>query len=244
MQDDRRFVSLFSGPGGLDLGLECAGWEPIAQVEMDPDAVLTLELAARRRDKSGEAPETLIFGQPIEEISARTLRRNLGLRKGELPLLAGGPPCQPFTTHGLRLSINDERAAGVWPSYFDFVDEFRPQVLLIENVDGMLSAALSHRPIALRSKGHPNLEPDERKGSFLLWVVQMLTARGYSVTWGLVEAADYGVAQFRQRAILIATRGNAAMFSAAGRVRSPKPASLSTRWPMRSRALPGAASSH
>jgi len=210
---DRRFLSLFTGAGGLDLGLEEAGWEPIAAVEMDMDAIGTLELAARRREKVGGVAEPLLIGEKIEDVAPADLRKRLGLRKGQLPLMAGGPPCQPFTTHGLRKSISDARASGVWPSYLDYVDEFRPKILVIENVDGLLSAALKHRPLALRGKGAKMMEvPQERKGSFLLWLLKELAQRGYTVSWGLVEAADYGVPQFRQRSILIGVRGTTPCF--------------------------------
>ena len=202
----RRFLSLFTGAGGLDLGLEEAGWEPLAAIEMDPDSIHTLELAARRREKMGSAAEPLLLCQKIENVPAAGLRKRLGLKKGELPLLAGGPPCQPFTTHGLRQSISDLRASGVWPSYLEYVDEFRPKALVIENVDGLLSAALVHRPLALRGKAKIMEDPHERKGAFLLWLVKELTARGYTLTWGLAEAADYGVPQLRQRSIIIGVR--------------------------------------
>lgn len=202
---DLRFLSLFSGAGGLDLGLEWAGWKPLAQVEMDTDAVGTLGIAARRR-QNGASPECMIIADPIEAVSPSALRKTLGLQRRELPLLAGGPPCQPFTTHGLRRSISDARASGVWPAYLDYVDEFQPKALVIENVDGMLSAALQHRPLILRDPGKMAIDPRERKGSFLLWMVSELTFRGYTIAWGLVEAADYGVPQMRQRSIIIATR--------------------------------------
>jgi DNA (cytosine-5)-methyltransferase 1 len=204
---DRRFLSLFTGAGGLDLGLEEAGWSPLAAVEMDADSIGTLELAARRREKVGGVAEPLLLCEKIEDVPADALRKRLGLKKGELPLLAGGPPCQPFTTHGLRQSITDARASGVWPAYLEYVDEFRPKALLIENVDGLLSAALKHRPLKERGKVAKLLEDrHERKGAFLLWLVQELTARGYTLSWGLVEAADYGVPQLRQRSIIIGVR--------------------------------------
>ncbi|WP_185931314.1 DNA cytosine methyltransferase [Streptomyces sp. WAC08401] len=202
------FVSLFTGAGGLDLGLEAAGWRPLAQIECDTDAVGTLRLAAERRAAAdGEAQPTLIIPKRIEEQSPRELRKQLGLKKGELPLIAGGPPCQPFTTHGLRQALTDRRAVEVWPTYLQYVDEFSPKALLIENVDGLLSAALQHRPLKLRNADAGELSFDERKGSFLHWLLNELADRGYTTTWGLAEAADYGVPQMRQRSIIIGVKG-------------------------------------
>ena len=94
-----------------------------------------------------------------------------------------------------------------FPAYFEFVETFRPKTLLIENVDGMLSAAIRHRKLVARGKDSPPLEPDEQKGSFLKWFLDRLARLGYSVAWGVLEAADHGVPQMRQRAILIGTLG-------------------------------------
>ena len=95
--DNNLSLSLCSGAGGLDLGLEEAGWDTAAQIEMDADCVATL---SARAAKKSFAPEAI--HARLEEVDPASLRRRLGLRKGQLGLLAGGPPCQPFTTHGLR----------------------------------------------------------------------------------------------------------------------------------------------
>jgi DNA (cytosine-5)-methyltransferase 1 len=195
-------ISLFSGAGGLDLGLEAAGWKVLAQVEMDTDSVGTLNFHAKSRGL-----ETEIIPSRIEATDPHFLRKRLRLRKGELALLAGGPPCQPFTTTGLRQATNDRRAFSLFPAYFRYVAEYEPKTILIENVDGMLSAALRHRPLIARGKYHPTLEQDEQKGSFLRWFLEELVKHGYAVSWGVLEAADYGVPQMRQRAILVGVRG-------------------------------------
>src|SRR4051794_40619741 len=116
MSAARSVLSLFSGAGGLDLGLEMAGWTVLAQVEMDPDCVRTLEMQAARREQV-----SLVLGARIEDIDPAELRRRLGLRRGELGLIAGGPPCQPFTTSGLRQGLSDRRANTLFPSYLDIV---------------------------------------------------------------------------------------------------------------------------
>lgn len=200
-------VGLFSGAGGLDLGLEQAGWTVAAQMDFDRDCALTLELAAQQ-----QRTPPLVLHAAIEDVSPANLRERLGLARGELPLLAGGPPCQPFTTSGLRRGINDARANSLFPAYLEYLDEFNPTALLIENVDGLLSAAQRHRPLAQRGKEHPPLAPEEQKGSFLRWFLDELTARGYSVSWGVAEAADYGVAQMRQRALIIGVKGDEPCF--------------------------------
>lgn len=145
----------------------------------------------------------------IEDVDPGELRCALGLRRGELTLLAGGPPCQPFTTSGLRQALSDRRANTLFPAYLGLVEEFSPRALLIENVDGMLSAALRHRPLHERGRDWAGAAPfEERKGSFLWWFLDELVARGYAVAWGVVETADYGVPQHRQRAIVTAVKGD------------------------------------
>lgn len=202
-----RAISLFAGAGGLDLGLHKSGWEILAQVEVDDDCIGTLR---KHAEHLGTRPS--LYASRVEEVDPSILRRSLRLRRGELDLLAGGPPCQPFTTTGLRQAITDRRAATVFPTYLSFVSEFLPRALVIENVDGMLSAALRHRPLALRGTDSQPMAPDERKGSFLKWLLGQLTNLDYSVTWGVVEAADYGVAQRRQRAVLIGVRDSTPCF--------------------------------
>lgn len=197
-----RVVSLFSGAGGLDLGLEKSGWRVLAQLECHLDAAATLV----RQAKDAEHPAEVI-ARRIEDVDPRDLRDHLELAEGELELLAGGPPCQPFTTSGLRKALSDARASSLFPRYLEYVDAFSPRSILIENVDGLLSNALQHRPLSERGKAHAALAADERKGSFLHWLLCELTDRGYTTTWGVAEAADYGVPQYRQRAILMGVKG-------------------------------------
>lgn len=200
----RTAISLFSGAGGLDLGLEAAGFNILAQVEMDPDCVDTLKLQAKNR-----VQKTHVIGSKLEDLTPGQVLDDLGLRKGDLTLLAGGPPCQPFTTSGRRQGLQDARATTLFPAYLRWVDELDPQALLIENVDGLLSAALLHRPLVERGPRWPSdTDPGERKGSFLKWLLDELKIRKYAITWGIAEAADYGVPQLRQRAVVIAVKGS------------------------------------
>ena len=211
MKPQRTFLSLCSGAGGLDTGLEQAGWRALAQVEIDYDCCATLRAVAARKPID-RRPQ--VINDALENIDPRELRLSLGLRRGQLDLIAGGPPCQPFTTHGLRQTLNDNRAASVFPSYLGFIREFEPKTIVIENVDGFLSAAMEHVSLVDREARH--LRRSEMKGSFLEWVLRELDDLGYAVSWGVAEAADYGVPQFRQRAILIGSRAQHPCFIPAG----------------------------
>lgn len=199
---DLPIVSLFTGAGGLDLGLERAGrgrFDPRAWVEIEPDAQRTL-LA------NGVAREDGLYSD-ISRVNPRSLMSQAGLRESETFLLAGGPPCQAFSSAGLRRGVNDVNGAVVH-NYFDMVDKLRPRFFVFENVRGLLSAALVHRPLVNRD--HPREvpeDPDEALGSVMAkLILPAFKKLGYEVVFGILNAADYGTAQIRHRVILLGSR--------------------------------------
>ena len=199
---DLSHVSLFSGAGGLDLGIERAGFTTLAAVERDRYARKTLE-ANREHFRF---PDFTLF-EDVNDLTGEDLLSAAGARRGGLDLLSGGPPCQPFSTAGHRQSIIDPRGS-LFGRYLQIVGELQPRFFILENVRGILSAALRHRPLTRRGNGHPPLAPDEQLGS-LLYETILPTIReglGYQVAYGLVNAADYGVPQVRQRVIFIGSR--------------------------------------
>lgn len=197
-------ISLFTGAGGLDLGLKQAGKGKLefrAWVESDPDCqqtLLTNRMVSRKRGT--------LFGD-IETVQPAELMKAARLAAEETFLLAGGPPCQAFSTAGLRASINAP-AGRVVHAYFNMVRHLRPRFFLFENVRGLLSAALEHRPLTERS--HPQEVPDrpeQRLGSVLSMVVLPTFSRlGYEVVYGLLCSADYGTAQIRHRVFILGSR--------------------------------------
>ena len=137
-------ISLFTGAGGLDLGLEDAGFTTMAAVEKDKWARATLD-ANRQLFRNPEFTirEDITDYTPAEIVDAAKLE------VGEAFLVAGGPPCQSFSTAGRRGSLGDPRG-GLFKNYADVVEAAQPRFFVFENVRGLLSAAIQHRPLDLR----------------------------------------------------------------------------------------------
>lgn len=199
-------VSLFTGAGGLDLGIAAAGdgeFNFRAWVENDPDCRRTL---AANNPALGSSDA---FFSDIEAVRPQDLMKAAKLACEETFLLIGGPPCQAFSTAGQRGSVNDARGKVVH-RYFDVVNQLRPRFFVMENVRGLLSAALVHRPLAARL--HPQEVPeneDTQLGSVMQrLILPKFAALGYEVVYGIVCAADYGTAQLRHRLIILGSREN------------------------------------
>ncbi|MFC3859870.1 DNA cytosine methyltransferase [Deinococcus antarcticus] len=190
-------LSLFSGAGGLDLGLEQAGFQTVAAVEIDPWARESLARNARRRGHD------LFIGSDITAISAQEFLLQTGFKRGEVTLVSGGPPCQPFSTAGRRDALNDPRGS-LFRDFLRVVEGVQPRFFVMENVRGLLSATLRHRPIAERG-GRPNT-PEEERGSAFTVILSEFERIGYTFTYGLLNAADYGTPQTRERVVILGSR--------------------------------------
>ncbi len=211
--ESRRFttISLFSGGMGLDVGLaKIEGFRLLACVEKITGFCETIRL----NKEKGRLPSDLIIREEdIKSVDAAKLRKQLGLQKGELDLLVGGPPCQSFSTAGKRASVQDVRGTLLW-DYLRFVEEFQPKFFLMENVRGLLSAALKHRPIKERpTKARPKgedvaLEAEEEAGSVVRLFCQDLEKirGGYHMDCYEVNSVNYGAPQIRERALFIGNR--------------------------------------
>jgi DNA (cytosine-5)-methyltransferase 1 len=200
-------VALFAGAFGLDLGLEQAGFHTVSVVEIEPDAVKTIVLNRPHLVESA-VPRDIrqISAQSLLEEGGRVLELGRPLLPGEVYLVTGGPPCQPFSTAGKRGSVMDPRGS-LFMDFIRIVKEIQPRFFLMENVKGLLSAPIRHRPHNQRGAGFPPLEPDEIEGAALAVVLSEMKAIDYEVSPPLlVEAADYGVPQTRSRVIFIGSR--------------------------------------
>lgn len=186
-------VSLFSGAGGLDLGLEQAGFRVVAANDFDRDCVETLRRNQRARIPIGPGNKAAcldgarIVPGPVESIGAEALRPE-GAASGWRPdLLAGGPPCQPFSSAGSQRGMADPRGT-LFAHFVRLAEELRPRVILFENVRGLVTAR--------GPRGLP--------GEALNMVREAFEAIGYATNFALLNAADFGAPQRRVRLFMLA----------------------------------------
>lgn len=188
-------ISFFSGAMGLDQGLEKAGIGLLLACEMDK---------ACRRTITANRPEIGLLGD-VWKYSASEILSAAGLNDGdEVDVMVGGPPCQAFSTAGARRGFNDERG-NAFLRYVDLILEIRPKYAVIENVRGLLSAPMQHKPHAERDDGWaPTFE--EKPGGALMHILNQLRAGGYGISFNLYNSANFGVPQSRERVILLCSR--------------------------------------
>jgi DNA (cytosine-5)-methyltransferase 1 len=198
MKVDKPIISLFSGAMGLDLGLEAAGFRTAVAIEKSKMAVETIRL---NRDE-----DFPIFDEAIEGVDVDEVLDFAGLKPGEAFILTGGPCCQSFSTVGKRRSLSDAKRGTLFREFKRFVVEARPRFFIMENVKGMLSAAVKHRPLDERGPGFAALSPEEELGSAFRIIRNELADLNYYVGFGLVNCADYGVPQKRLRVVFIGSR--------------------------------------
>ena len=189
-------LSFFSGCLGLDLGLEGAGIHQLIACDFDKNCRNSIAL---------NRPKVPVIDD-LNKFEADDIRKIAGLTAGERPtLMVGGPPCQAFSTAGKRQAFTDPRG-NVFLKYIKLIEELQPEYAVIENVRGLLSAALKHRPHEERGNLFPPFTDDELPGGALFYVLNWLNKIGYATSFNLYNAANFGVPQVRERVILVASR--------------------------------------
>lgn len=206
-----RSLELFAGGGGMALGLHAAGFNHSALVEFDSKACDTLRHNARRwaihgSDNQAWENNAVIF-QDVRHIDLDAIENY-----DSLDLLAGGPPCQPFSLGGIHAGMNDSR--NMFPAALDLVRRCKPKLVLFENVAGLLRKSFApyfdYVEMQLRD---PACIPRDNE----IWAEHAERLRDrisrdckpdYYVTRQLVNAADFGVPQIRKRVVLMAVRSD------------------------------------
>ena len=203
-------ISLFTGAMGLDIGLEKTGRiQTLACVEKER---VCCETIAKNRDAGRTADRALrIYTEDISTLDPDVVLRDLRVRPGDIDILVGGPPCQSFSTAGRRGTVNDPRGSLIW-QMVRWVEALKPKVFLMENVRGLVSAAVEHRPIKDRPEnGGPPFRLNERPGSVLRLFARDVSRLEpeYRVDAFEVNAVNYGAPQLRERLLVIGNRLNA-----------------------------------
>lgn len=180
------FVSLFSGAGGLDIGLEQAGLTCWYASDIDKAAFATL---AANKGRSGHLAQAIIKHGDVSQVTGRDILSTIGKARGGVPLLVGGPPCQSWSSAGHQKGWEDPRGR-LFDDFVRLAGEMDVRWLMFENVRGLLTA-----------RG-PNGIP----GSALDLIRQKLLAAGFQTQVKLINAADYGVPQRRVRLVVFGFR--------------------------------------
>lgn len=220
---------------GLDLGLEQAGFEVCVAVECDKDAANTIR---------ANRPNLPVINKKIEDISTEEILKLAGLKQGEVCLVVGGPSCQAFSTAGSRHSFSDANERGtLFRHFLRVVREVEPKFFVMENVKGILSAAIKHRPLKERGPNFPPLSWEEQLGSAFTVIAQELSILGGRVTFDLLNSADYGVPQKRERVIFIGSLGGTKV-SMPVPTHSKHPSDITAPWLNLRSALSGISAPH
>jgi DNA (cytosine-5)-methyltransferase 1 len=180
-----KVISLYSGAGGLDYGFEAAGFQTVFANDFDHDSCETLRL-----NREWPVVEDSIF-----DVSSEKILEVAGVGAGEVDVVIGGPPCQPFSKSGYwargeSSRLDDPRAATL-DAYLRVVEDVQPRVFLLENVHGI---AYSDKNEGLQLLLRRIREINRRTGS------------RYQPRYAVLNAAWYGVPQLRERFFLIAAR--------------------------------------
>lgn len=168
-------VDLFCGAGGITEGFRQAGYRCLYGNDCMPEGVQTFA-----HNHTGAIADCA----PIESVDPSKIRRRLGLERGALDVLVGGPPCQGFSINAPERFLNDPRNK-LFKHYERFLEEFMPKTFLFENVPGLLSLG---------------------DGKVFRQIIKIFAGLGYHVTAKILFAAHYGVPQERWRLILLGSR--------------------------------------
>ncbi|NML60660.1 DNA cytosine methyltransferase [Massilia sp. RP-1-19] len=187
MSNKLEFISLFSGAGGLDIGFELAGWNCLYASDIDKNSIETLR--QNRGTVYGQKvmlEETIIEQSDVREVNGRDILEKIQRKKGQVPLLVGGPPCQSWSSAGHQLGFDDPRGQ-LFKDYVRIAAETGVRWIIFENVRGLLTARGA----------------DGKPGSALEHIRTILLDAGFQTEVELLNAADFGVPQRRVRLVLI-----------------------------------------
>jgi len=180
-------LSFFTGAGGLDIGMAKAGIHPLLVSDIDKHA---------RKSIARNYPDAALIGDVTKYDAQKIYEYAKIPQDRQVDYMFGGPPCQAFSTAGRRRGYGDIRG-DVFIKYLELIGEIKPKYAIIENVRGLLSI-----PAIFDSSDEKGV-----KGGVLLYAIQRLRSFGYTVSFDLYNAANFGAAETRERVIIIAKLG-------------------------------------
>ncbi|CAG1022176.1 DNA (cytosine-5)-methyltransferase 1 [Patescibacteria group bacterium] len=180
-----KVISLFSGAGGMDIGFEEAGFEIVVAVEQDSACCDTLRV---------NRPNLKVIEQDISTVKTSYILQEANLKPLEAALVIGGPPCQSFSLAGKRMGLNDKRGM-LLLEFVRVVREALPIAFVMENVQGMMNWENGK---AIQAVLNEFKEP----------ITYLENQYQYEIGYQVLNAADYGVAQFRERLFIVGNRLN------------------------------------
>ena len=178
-----KIIDLFSGAGGLTTGFHLAGFESLCAIDLNSKALATYKY---------NYPAAKTINADICKVDPFALRSSLGIRKEELTALIGGPPCQGFSRNiPAEYRYLDDSRNHLYRLFLEFVKEFRPLYVVLENVPEILKAY---------------------NGVIRNEITQQLELQGYKVNSGSLNSANYGIPQTRSRAFFLASLDKSLQF--------------------------------
>lgn len=177
-------ISLFSGAGGMDIGVQQAGFNVLACIEIDKYCCATL-----RENILRDGRKTIVYEGDIREYDPELILSDLNYKSGEIDLLFGGSPCQAFSQIGKQQSLLDERGLLLF-EIIRYAKVIQPRAIMIEQVKGLLTAK----------------DLSGKRGGVFEQFIEELEKLDYVPKWRIMSSADYGVAQIRERVFIVATK--------------------------------------
>ena len=203
---NRDVISFFSGAMGLDIGLELAGLNTVIGQDVDASCVETMKLNGHN-----------VFAGDIREITPEQILELVKLKRGEPFLICGGPPCQPFSTVGKRLGINDPRGS-LFMDFIRMIDYIRPRFFIMENVKGLVSLTVngakkknSRLQLSLSDWQSDDSQKDREEAVINIILMEFIKL-GYKTVYGILDSVNYGAPQFRERFVLLGSRDSENIF--------------------------------
>ena len=172
-----KVIDLFAGVGGLSYGFSHDNaFKIIAANELLPNMAKAYEL---------NHPSVKMYCKDICSFGIKDLQKDLGVKKGDIDIIIGGPPCQAYSTIGKRKS-NDPRGS-LYNEYFRVLQEIQPKLFVFENVKGLISM---------------------ENGKLLPKIIELFESLDYKIVYKMLNAADYGTPQIRERVFVVGTKLN------------------------------------